>query len=209
LERFFIFTITARYTRAMSIKNNKPQRTYVIVCLIVIHVFSALPYSFSQPTDGSPFFEPQLSALQRQQQEINSVNNTVHITKSSTSSYNIVDSQTGLVGAFDTLYLITGSSDSLDSSKKIIISTIQDDFDNSPTIGYIRLDNVTEEIGGASLPASIVNPFADQQMINSTIAQHITSAIDSAHSLNNAMVAIKCDFGMIIKEWQCNHHGIF
>lgn len=193
----------------MSTKNNKPQRTNVIVCLIGILVFSALPYSFSQPTDGSPFFEPQLSSLQGQQQEINSVNNTVHITKSSTSSYNIVDSQTGLVGAFDTLYLITGSSNSLDSSKKMIISTIQDDFDNSPTIGYIRLDNVTEEIGGASLPASIVNPFADQQMINSTIAQHITSAIDSANSLNNATVAIKCDFGMIIKEWQCNHHSIF
>ena len=193
----------------MSIKNNKPQRTYVIVCLILIHVFSALPYSFSQPTDGSPFFESQLSALQRQQQEINSVNNTVHITKSSTSSYNIVDSQTGLVGAFDTLYLITGSSDSLDSSKKMIISTIQDDFDNSPTIGYVRLDNVTEEVGGASLSASIVNPFADQQMINSTIAQHITSALDSARSLNNTMVAIKCDFGMIIKEWQCDHHSVF
>jgi hypothetical protein len=139
---------------------------------------------------------------------MSSVNNTVHITKSSTSSYNIVDSQTGLVGAFDTLYLITGSSDSLDSSKKIIISTIQDDFNNSPTIGYIRLDNVTEEIGGASLPASVVNPFADPRMINSTVTQHITSAIDSAHSLNNAMVAIKCDFGMIIGEWQCNHHGI-
>ena len=193
----------------MSNKNNKLEVTYIIICVILIHIFSALPYSFSQPTDGSPFFESQLSALQRQQQEINSVNNTVHITKSSTSSYNIVDSQTGLVGAFDTLYLITGSSNSLDSSKKMIISTIQDDFDNSPTIGYIRLDNVTEEIGGASLPASIVNPFADQQMINSTIAQHITSAIDSANSLNNATVAIKCDFGMIIKEWQCNHHSIF
>lgn len=192
----------------MSNKNNKPQRTYAIVSVVLIHIFLALSYSFSQPTDGSPFFEPQLSALQRQQQEMSSVNNTVHIIKSSTSSYNIVESQTGLVGAFDTLYLITGSSDSLDSSKKIIISTIQNDFNNSPTIGYIRLDNVTEEIGGASLPASVVNPFADQRIINSTITKHITSAIDSAHSLNNAMVAIKCDFGMIIGEWQCNHHGI-
>ena len=192
----------------MSNKNNKPQRTYAIVSVVLIHIFLALSYSFSQPTDGSPFFEPQLSALQRQQQEMSSVNNTVHIIKSSTSSYNIVESQTGLVGAFDTLYLITGSSDSLDSSKKIIISTIQDDFNNSPTIGYIRLDNVTEGIGGASLPASVVNPFADQRMINSTITQHITSAINSAHILNNAMVAIKCDFGMIIVEWQCNHHGI-
>jgi hypothetical protein len=192
----------------MSNKNNKPQRTYAIVSIILIHIFIALPYSFSQPIDGSPFFEPQLSALQRQQQEMSGVNNTVHITKSSTSSYNIVESQTGLIGAFDTLYLITGSSDSLDSSKKTIISTIQNDFNNSPTIGYIRLDNVTEEIGGASLPASVVNPFADQRMINSTITQLITSEIDSAHSLNNAMVVIKCDFGMIIGEWRCNHHGI-
>lgn len=192
----------------MSNTDNKPQRTYAIVCVILIHTFLALPYSFSQPTDGSPFFESQLNALQRQQQEMSSINNTVQITKSSTSSYNIVDSQTGLVGAFDTLYLITGSSDSLNSSKKMIISTIQDDFNNSPTIGYIRLDNVTEGIGGANPPASVVNPFADQRMINSTITQHITSAINSAHSLNNAMVAIKCDFGMIIVEWQCNHHGI-
>jgi hypothetical protein len=192
----------------MSNKNNKLQRTYVIVYVVLIHIFLALPYSLSQPTEGSPFFEAQLIAMQEQQQEINSVNNTVHITKSSTSSYNIVDSQTGLVGAFDTLYFITGSSDSLDSSKKIIISTIQDDFNKSPTIGYIRVDNVTEETGGASLPASVVNPFADQRMINSTITQHITNAIDSAHSLNDAMVAIKCDFGMIIKEWQCNHHSI-
>ena len=192
----------------MSNTDNKPQRTYAIVCVILILIFLALPNSFSQPTDGSPFFESQLNALQRQQQEMSSINNTVQITKSSTSSYNIVDSQTGLVGAFDTLYLITGSSDSLNSSKKIIISTIQDDFNNSPTVGYIRLDNVTEGIGEASLPASVVNPFADQRMINSTITQHITSAIDSAHSLNNAMVAIKCDFGMIIGEWQCNHHGI-
>jgi hypothetical protein len=192
----------------MSNKNNKLQRTYVIVYVVLIHNFLALPYSLSQTTEGSPFFEAQLIAMQEQQQEINSVNNTVHITKSSTSSYNIVDSQTGLVGAFDTLYFITGSSDSLDSSKKLIISTIQDDFNKSPTIGYIRVDYVTEETGGANLPASVINPFADQRMINSTITQHVTSAIISAHSLNNAKVAIKCDFGMNIGEWQCNHYGI-
>jgi hypothetical protein len=46
--------------------------------------------------------------------------NTVHITKTSTNSYDIVDDSTGLVSAFDTVYTITGSSNSLNKSKDLI-----------------------------------------------------------------------------------------
>jgi hypothetical protein len=56
---------------------------------------------------------------------------------------------------------------------------------------------------------SISNPFVDEETINSTIAQKVSGAIDSAHGMNHAMVAIKSDFGMHLAEWQCNHHGIF
>jgi hypothetical protein len=137
--------------------------------------------------------------------------------KTSANSYNLVNGQTVLVGIFDTTYVITGSSNSLHKSEDLIISTIQDDFDNSPTIGYVRAGNASEvfEIGSstaktqAKIPAAIPNPFVDQQRINSTIAQELSRAIASAHSLNFTIVAIMCDFGMNIENWQCEDHSIF
>src|SRR5918995_312907 len=44
---------------------------------------------------------------------------------------------------------------------------------------------------------------------NSTVAQELSRAIASAHSLNFTIVAIKCDFGMSIENWQCEDHSIF
>ena len=135
--------------------------------------------------------------------------NTVHITKTSANSYDIVDDSTGLVSAFDTVYTITGSSNSLNHSKDLILSIIQDDYDHSSTIGYIRAENITDKVGEPTPAASLVNPFVDQQTINSTITNELTGAIDSAHSLNFTTVVVKCDFGMNIREWKCDNHGIF
>lgn len=135
--------------------------------------------------------------------------NTVHITKTSTNSYDIVDDLTGLVSAFDTVYTITGSSNSLNKSKDLIVSIIQDDYNHSSTIGYVRAENITDKVGEPTPAASLVNPFVDQQTINSKITNGLTGAIDSAHSLNFTTVVVKCDFGMNIREWKCDNHGIF
>ena len=88
------------------------------------------------------------------------------------------------------------------------LSTIQNDFDKCHTIGYVGADNVTEE-EGTGIATSIANPSIDEQTINSTIAQKVSGAIDSAHGLNHAMGTIKRDFGMHLAEWQCIHPGIF
>ena len=135
--------------------------------------------------------------------------NTVHITKTSTNSYDIVDDSTGLASAFDTVYTITGSSNSLNKSKDLIVSIIQDDYNHSSTIGYVRAENITDKVGEPTPASSLVNPFVDQQTINSKITNELTGAIDSAHSLNFTTVVVKCDFGMNIREWNCDNHGIF
>ena len=196
----------------MKNKNNKPLG--VLVSSVLILVFSVVPSSFSQSIKNSTSLAPSSNILQ--EQEMNSTNN-IHIMKTSANSYNLVNGQTVLVGTFDTTYAITGSSNSLYKSEDLIISTIQDDFDNLPTIGYVRAGNASEvfEIGNstaqtqAKIPAAIPNPFADQQRINSTVAQELSRAIASAHSLNFTIVAIRCDFGMNIENWQCEDHMIF
>jgi hypothetical protein len=168
-----------------------------------------LPTSFSQ--------EPAISIQ-------NSTNDTsatlsdqskgiVQITKTGTSSFNIINESTGLLGTFDNLYTITGSSDSLYKSKDLIITMITSDFDNSPTIGYVRAADIEHVFDisnkSNSLPPALPNPFADEQTINSTLTLVISEAIDSAQSIGFTIVAIQCNFGMNIMDWECKDHGIY
>jgi hypothetical protein len=47
-----------------------------------------------------------------------------------------------------------------------------------------------------------------QQRINSTIAQELSRAIGSAHSLNFTIAAVACNFGMNIENWHCEDYSI-
>jgi hypothetical protein len=187
----------------MKNKNNKCLS--VLVSVILTLAFATFPSSFSQSSQstkdstssGSPFNT--LPKLQTNSADY------IHIMKTSTNSYNIIDGQTVFTGTFGTTYAVTGSSNSLNKSKDLIISTIEDDFNSSPTIGYVRAGN-TSEVSG--LGANIPNPFADQQRINSTIAQELSRAIGSAHSLNFTIAAIECNFGMNIENWRCEDYSI-
>lgn len=136
--------------------------------------------------------------------------NVVHILKDSTVSYDIKGAQTELIGVFDTTYTILGNSESLNSSKGLIVSTIQDDFNHSPTVGYIRSGNPSnvsdtnnQTLEGLSLP----NPFADIAEINQTINEHVSDAIGLVDGHNFRFVTVKCDFDMNIEDWECIDHG--
>src|SRR5919109_4412402 len=184
----------------MKNKNNKCLS--VLVSAVLTLTFAAFPSSFSQSAKDSTSLAPLSSILPELQ--TNRTDN-IHIMKTSANSYNIVDDQTVFTGTFDTIYAVTGSSNSLNNSKNLIISTIQHDFNSSPTIGYVRAGN-TSEVSG--LGANIPNPFADQQRINSTIAQELSYAIASAHSLNITIAAVVCNFNMNIKNWHCGDYSI-
>ena len=138
---------------------------------------------------------------------------TIQITKTATTSYNIVKDSTGLLGTFDTIYTITGSSDSLSKSKDLIITMVTSDFDKSATIGYIRAADV-EHIFDVSnktdaSPPALPNPFADEQTINYTLSQEISNSIDAAQNIKFTTVAIQCNFGMNIMDWKCKDHGVY
>jgi len=137
----------------------------------------------------------------------------VQITKVATSSFNIINESTGLLGTFDNIYTVTGSSDSLYKSKDLIITMITSDFDKSPTIGYVRaayIEHVFDVSNKSNfLPPALPNPFVDEQTINSTLTLVISEAIDSAQSIGFTTVAIQCNFGMNIMDWKCKDHGIY
>lgn len=175
----------------------------IVPAIVILFLLTSSSLSFSQTSQNLTSTDAS-SDTNNQTQEAQP-RNTVQITKTSANSYNILDDLTALVGAFDTSYTIVGSSDSLNKSKDLIVDTVIRDFEKSPTFGYIRAANKTEP---DSVANTMANPFVDQQMINSTIMEKLTSGIEAAHSLDFASVAIKCDFDMNIKDWICEVHGL-
>jgi hypothetical protein len=97
----------------------------------------------------------------------------VQITKSSLNTYTIVNDTAFVKPFFDTTYIISGSSSSINSSQDVINSTIINDFLLSPTAGYIIQSNNNTSINGnlSAALSSLPNPFADNDTISKSIDQ--------------------------------------
>ena len=132
--------------------------------------------------------------------------NVVHIVKDSMTNYSLINNGTIFVDGFNTNYSIIGNSKSLLGSHDGIISIIQTDFNSSPTIGYVKAGNISDSStieSPASGDMTLPNPFADSALINQTISQKISQAIESVEELDDPMIDIKCDFDSNIKNWKC------
>ena len=126
----------------------------------------------------------------------------IHITKDTSNSYVLSDGSS-YIGSFDTTYNILGSVSSLQESKNLIYSTVINDYEKSPFIGYIKAENQS----GSDSP-TLANPFLDIATINKTIEDELQISIESASKLETTEAVIQCNFGMIISKWNCSANGI-
>jgi hypothetical protein len=149
--------------------------------------FSGLTESFSQTTET----------------DAKSSSSTLHITKHSSNSY-ALSSGSSHIGSFDSTYTILGSISSIKESKDLITSTIINDYDKSPFIGYV----IAHKSKTDSESPGLANPFADKATINGKIKGEIQKSIDSTSKMNTKEAIIKCDFGMEISKWNCITHGL-
>ena len=104
------------------------------------------------------------------------------------------------IGSFGTTYNILGTISSIKESQELIISTIVNDYDKSPFIGYILL---AKNNSSSNLP-ELPNPFVDKSTINERITNEIHTSIDSIKKLESQNIILECDFGMEITKWNCN-----
>ena len=128
---------------------------------------------------------------------------SLHITKHSSNSY-ALSSGSSHIGSFDSTYTILGSISSIKESKDLITSTIINDYDKSPFIGYV----IAHKSKTDSKSPGLANPFADKATINGKIKGEIQKSIDSTSKMNTKEAIIKCDFGMEISKWNCITHGL-
>ena len=140
------------------------------------------------------------------------------VTSNSSSVYSI-PSTSVQVDRFSTNYTIAGKISSLNDSRDLITSTIVDDFDKNPNIGYV-VNNSSSSSSSQTLsttsPTSspppspqlgIPNPFVSKDIINQKITNETQDAIAVAASSTNPIekhVEIKCTFGMILADYKCS-----
>ena len=166
-------------------------------------------------TSGIGIFKEPALALSSSVNLIPSSSPSIHITKDTTLEYSIANG-TVLIGAFDSSYSITGDAKSLRSSKNLIVSTVEDDFIKSPSIGYVLVVNNTSATTTSSNSTAatgqknIANPFASTDTIKQNIQNKITKSIDSLFNSNSKVKFgnIHCDFGSSLPDWNCNFRSL-
>ncbi len=92
-----------------------------------------------------------------------------------------------------------GNIVAIKKNQQLIISTIKQDFNSSPIIGYVKSSTVFNNQKFITLP----NPFVSKTTINQNIETLINNAIISAKNTNTAKILIECNFGDKISQWNC------
>ncbi len=133
-----------------------------------------------------------------------SSSSSLYITKHASNSY-ALSSGSSHIGSFDSTYTIIGSISSIKKSQNLITSTIINDYDKSPFIGYVI---APKSKSSDSKSPGLANPFADKATIKAKIKSEIQKSIDSTSKIKTKEAVIKCDFGMEIGKWNCITHGL-
>ena len=137
---------------------------------------------------------------------------SLSITKDTTSGLIVTDGAS-YVNGFDTTYTIKGTKFDYDKGRDLVLSSIIDDFTNSPTSGYVK---VKENSSPDSNATGLANPFASKEQINEKIKSVLDSAIDGIFSTSGLTFTIgpethviKCTFGDNLNSFECSEVGGF
>lgn len=129
----------------------------------------------------------------------------IQITKDATNSYAISEGSVR-VGSFDTIYAITGSVDDISGNSDLIMSTIQNDFNSSSTVGYVMAKAANSNNTASNITQAttvLPSPFASSKEISQRIADEIQKGIEAAEHSDEMYAEIRCHFGMELPRFEC------
>jgi hypothetical protein len=132
----------------------------------------------------------------------------ITITSNSSSVYSIPSTYVQL-DRFIVNYTIAGKISSLSDSSDLIMSTIINDFDKNPNIGYVVNSSRTFSTAPHSTTQlGLPNPFVSEDLINHKVTNEIWDAIAAAAAASTSSiekhVEIKCTFDMILADYKCS-----
>ena len=107
----------------------------------------------------------------------------ITLTSNSINVYSI-PSTSVQVEKFLTNYTISGEISSINASRDLITSTIINDFDSSPNIGYVKSNNIATTSSNTGSQATLPNPFVSTDTINQKITNETHNIILAASTSN-------------------------
>ena len=102
---------------------------------------------------------------------------------------------------------MTGTPADFTKGTDTLISSVTEDFDKSPTIGYITMDKTNNQTSGNTTGSA--NPFVSKEQVNEKIKSALMSAIDKIENPGGLQIKIgdineiKCEFGNVLNEFNC------
>ena len=137
---------------------------------------------------------------------------SIAISRDATSGLIVTDGAS-YVNGFDTTYTIKGTKFDYDKARDLVVSAIADDFTNSSTSGYIKVEDTSSSSSNAT---GIANPFASPEQINEKVKSVLNTAIDGIFSesgvtftIGPETYVIKCTFGDTLDSFECSKVGGF
>ena len=137
---------------------------------------------------------------------------SLSISRDATSGLIVTDGAT-YVNGFDTTYTLKGTQFDYDKARDLTVSAISSDFINSPTSGYVMVNDTSSSSSNAT---GLANPFASPEQINEKIKTVLNSAIDGVFSdsgltftIGPQTYVIQCTFGDTLDSFECSQVGGF
>jgi hypothetical protein len=136
------------------------------------------------------------------------LNYSIKVAKTSEGDFTVINGASYVGSFFDTTYTMTGTAPNFTKARDTLITSIIDDFDKSPTIGYIKMNNTNNQTSGNI--TGLANPFVSQDQINQKIKSVLTYALDKIeHPVGTTPNVgdsreIKCKFGNVLNDFWCD-----
>jgi len=136
------------------------------------------------------------------------LNYSIKVAKTSEGDFTVINGASYVGSTFNTTYTMTGTAPNFTKARDTLITSIIDDFDKSPTIGYIKMNNTNNQSTGNS--SELANPFVSQDQINQKIKSVLTYALDKIeHPVGitpnvSDSREIKCKFGNVLNDFWCD-----
>ena len=135
-------------------------------------------------------------------------NYTIKVAKTTEGDFTVTNGATYVGSYFDTTYTMTGTATDFIKSRDALTSSILDDFDKSPTNGYVKM-NSTETRTNTNM-TGIANPFVSKEQIDEKVNSVLSYALDKIeHPVGISLKVgdsrqVKCVFGNVLDDFWCD-----
>ncbi len=134
-------------------------------------------------------------------------NYNLKVAKTLLNDFTVTNGASYIGSSFDTTYKMTGMLADFIKGRDALISAVTEDFDKSPTIGYITMDKTSTQPSGNT--TGMANPFVSKEQVNEKIKSVLMSAIDKIENPGGLQIKIgdtneiKCELGNVLNEFNC------